>query len=184
VAEYPGGLYLRQLELADAEALLDLLVGERAFLDPWEPARGDAFFTLEVQRRGIAKLREGEDVVDFGIFLAAGDELVGRIQLTGISRAPFENAFLGYFVAERHNGRGYATEAVRQAVDFAFGDLGLHRVQAAVVPRNVASGRVLEKAGFREEGLALRYLQIAGVWEDHKLYAITAEEWPPSTSAP
>ena len=182
--EYAGGLYLRQLEIADAEALLDLLVRERAFLDPWEPERSDAFFTLEVQQHGIATLRESEEVVDFGIFLAPGDELVGRIQLTGISRGPFENAFLGYFVAERHNGRGYATEALRQAVDFAFGNLGLHRVQAAVIPRNVASGRVLEKAGFREEGLALRYLQIAGVWEDHKLYAITAEEWPPSTSAP
>ena len=184
MAEYAGGLYLRQLEVADAEALLGLLVGERAFLDPWEPARSDAFFTLEVQQRGIAKLRESEEIVDFGIFLAGGDGLVGRIQLTGISRGPFENAFLGYFVAERHNGRGYATEAVRQAVDFAFGELGLHRVQAAVVPRNVASARVLEKAGFREEGLALRYLQIAGVWEDHRLYAVTAEEWPPSASAP
>src|SRR5436189_14260 len=98
------------------------------------PSRGgrracasDAFFTLEVQQRGIAKLRESEEIVDFGIFLAGGDGLVGRIQLTGISRGPSENAFLGYFVAERHNGRGYATEAVRQAVDFAFGELGLHR---------------------------------------------------------
>ena len=109
--------------------------------------------------------------------MAAGNELVGRIQLSGISRGPFENAYLGYFVSERHNGRGYATEAVRQAVDAAFGELGLHRVQAAVIPRNVASIRVLEKAGFREEGFALRYLQIAGVWEDHKLYAVTAEEW-------
>jgi len=156
-----------------------VLVRDRAFLDRWEPIRPDTFFTLEVQQRGLAKLREAQDLVDFGIFLEAGDELVGRIQLTGISPAPFENAHLGYFVSERHNGRGYATEAVRQGVDAAFVELGLHRVQAAVIPRNVASIRVLEKAGLREEGLALRYLQIAGVWEDHKLYAVTAEEWPP-----
>ena len=151
---------------------------DRAFLDPWEAIRPDTFFTLETQQRGLARFREAEDFVDFGIFLEAGDELVGRIQLTGISPAPFENAHVGYFVAERHNGRGYATEAVRQAVDAAFEELALHRVQAAAIPRNVASIRVLKKAGFREEGLALRYLQIAGVWEDHKLYAVTAEEWP------
>ena len=108
---------------------------------------------------------------------------MGRIQLSGISPAPFENAHLGYFVSERHNGRGYATAAVRQAVAVAFGELALHRVQAAVIPGNVASIRVLEKIGFREEGLARRYLQIAGVWQDHKLYAVTAEEWAPSADA-
>lgn len=171
-------VYLRQLEVDDAEALLEVLVRDRAFLDPWEPARPDTFFTLETQQRGLARLREAEDFADFGIFFEAGDELVGRVQLSGISLAPFENAYLGYFVSEQHNRRGYATEGVRQAVDAAFGELTLHRVQAAVIPRNVASVRVVEKAGFRQEGLALRYLQIAGVWEDHLLYAVTAEEWP------
>jgi ribosomal-protein-alanine N-acetyltransferase len=170
-------IYLRRLEVADAEALLEMLVRDRAFLDQWEPTRRDTFYKLETHQRRLEALQGDESFADFGIFLAAGDELVGRIQLSGISRGPFENAYLGYFVSERHNGRGYATEAVRQAVDVAFGELGLHRVQAAVVPRNLASIRVLEKAGFREEGLALRYLQIAGVWEDHKLYAVTAEEW-------
>jgi ribosomal-protein-alanine N-acetyltransferase len=171
-------IYLRRLEVADAEALLEVLVRDRAFLDLWEPTRPDGFYTLETHERRLAMRQDAEDFADFGIFLAAGDELIGRIQLSGISRGPFENAYLGYFVSERYNGRGYATAAVRQAVDAAFGELGLHRVQAAVIPRNTASIRVLEKAGFREEGHALRYLQIAGVWEDHKLYAVTAEEWP------
>jgi [ribosomal protein S5]-alanine N-acetyltransferase len=171
-------IYLRELDVADAEAILEILLRDRAFLDQWEPTRPDGFYTLERHRERIAALREAEDCADFGIFLADGDELVGRIQLSGIARGPFQNAYLGYFVSERHNGRGYATEAVRQAVEAAFGELGLHRVQAAVIPRNAASIRVLEKAGFREEGHARRYLQIAGVWEDHKLYAVTAEEWP------
>jgi [ribosomal protein S5]-alanine N-acetyltransferase len=170
-------VYVRLFELEDAEVLLELLIRDRTFLDPWEPVRPEAFFTLETQRRGIERMGEADDQVEFGIFLEAGDELVGRIQLSGISPAPFENAHLGYYVSERHNGRGYATEAVGQAVDAVFGELELHRVQAAVIPRNIASIRVLEKAGFREEGLALRYLQIAGVWEDHRLFAVTAEEW-------
>jgi ribosomal-protein-alanine N-acetyltransferase len=171
-------IYLRRLEVADAEALVEMLLCDRAFLDQWEPTRPNGFYTLETHQRRLEMLRNDENFADYGIFLAAADELVGRIQLSGISRGPFQNAYLGYFVSERHNGLGYATEAVRQAVDAAFGELGLHRVQAAVIPRNVASTRVLEKAGFREEGLAQRYLQIAGVWEDHKLYAVTVEEWP------
>jgi ribosomal-protein-alanine N-acetyltransferase len=162
---------------------VEVLVRDRAFLDPWEPVRADSFFTLDAQRHGLARLREAEDLVDFGIFVEHGDELVGRIQLSGISPPPFANAHLGYFVSERHNGLGYATDAVRQAVDAAFGDLALHRVQAAVIPHNTASIRVLEKTGFREEGLARRYLQIAGIWQDHKLYAVTAEEWQPSPEA-
>ena len=157
-----------------------MLTRDRVFLDPWEPVRGDAFFTLDVQERGLARLRETEDLVDFGIFLEKDEELVGRAQSSGISGAPFANAHLGYFVSEAHNGRGYATEAVRQAVEHAFAELGLHRVQAAVMPRNTASIRVLEKAGFREEGLAVRYLKIAGIWEDHTLFAVTLEEWPES----
>ena len=171
-------VYLRRLGVADAKPLLDLQLRVRDFLDPWEPMRPDNFFTLEYQERRLARQQETTDTIDLGIFLAPSDELVGRVQLSGISPAPFLNAQLGYFVAERYNGRGYATEAVRQAVDTATGELGLHRVQAAVMPRNVASIRVLEKAGFREEGFALRYLQIAGIWEDHKLYAVTVEEWP------
>jgi len=171
-------IYLRRLEVADAEALVEMLVRDRSFLDQWEPTRPEGFYTLETHRRRLGMLQDAVDVADFGIFLDDGDELVGRVRLSGILRGPFENAYLGYFVSERHNGRGHATEAVRQAVDAAFGELGLHRVQAAVMPRNVASVRVLEKAGFREEGFAPRYLQIAGAWEDHKLFAVTAEEWP------
>jgi ribosomal-protein-alanine N-acetyltransferase len=171
-------IYIRQLDAGDAEALLEVLVHDREFLDRWEPTRLESYFTLDGQRRGLARLRAAEDVVDFGIFKVADDELVGRIQLTGITLGVFQNAYAGYFVSARQNGKGYGTEAVRQAVDAAFGELGLHRVQAAVLPRNTASIRVLEKAGFREEGLALRYMQINGVWEDHKLFAVTVEEWP------
>ena len=103
-------------------------------------------------------------------------ELAGAVNLSGIVRGVFENAYLGYWVDGARGGRGVATEAVRLAVLHAFDEAGLHRVQAAVIPRNAASVRVLEKVGFRAEGLALRYLRIAGRWEDHRLFALTSEE--------
>jgi ribosomal-protein-alanine N-acetyltransferase len=104
--------------------------------------------------------------------------MVGTITLSMVVRAAWQNAMLGYWVARASGGRGYATAAAGQAVAFALGEreLGLHRVQAAVMPRNAASIRVLEKNGFRREGLAERYLRIAGRWEDHLLFALTAEE--------
>jgi [ribosomal protein S5]-alanine N-acetyltransferase len=111
----------------------------------------------------------------FGIFDAGG--LVGYANLNAVVRGVFQNAYLGYAVAEKANGRGYATEAVRAAVRIAFEELGLHRVQAAVMPRNVGSIRVLEKAGFRREGLAEGYLLINGTWEDQVLFAVTRDEY-------
>lgn len=97
--------------------------------------------------------------------------------LSNVSRGAWQSATLGYYIDEAHTGRGFATEAVLLALQFAF-EIGLHRVQAAVLPRNVASRRVLEKAGFHREGHSTRYLQINGVWEDHEMFAITAEDWP------
>jgi [ribosomal protein S5]-alanine N-acetyltransferase len=104
------------------------------------------------------------------------------VALSNVSRGGWQNATLGYYVDERHNGCGYATQAVRLILDFAFGRARLHRVQAAVLPRNVASQRVLQKSGFSREGRSTKYLQINGVWEDHDVYAITAEDWPGPTS--
>jgi [ribosomal protein S5]-alanine N-acetyltransferase len=109
---------------------------------------------------------------------AAGQSpIVGMTQLSPVHRGPWRNANLGYWVAEDRGGRGHATEAVHRTVAFAFEQAGLHRVQAAVMPRNEASIRVLMKNAFRREGVAERYLQIAGVWEDHVILAITSEEW-------
>lgn len=119
--------------------------------------------------------RDADQAHVFGIFLRT--ELVGWISLSQLFRRAFQNAILGYAVDEAHNGKGYATQAVRGVVRIAFEELGLHRVQAGVMPRNIASIRVLEKAGFRYEGLARNYLQINGVWEDHNIYALTTEGW-------
>ena len=174
--ELPGErILLRHLTADDGPALLTFMQENRAFLERWGPERERGFFTLEAQLADIEAAAD-DAAADrrhaFGIFLDS--ELVGRIALSQIFRGIFQNAYLGYSVAERWNGRGLATEAVGVASEFAFGDLGLHRVQAAVMPRNTGSIRVLEKNGFREEGYAVGYLCINGVWEDHRIFARTA----------
>lgn len=173
------GIYLRVLEARDAQDLLNLRVHNHTFLQPFEPIRDAEYLTLEWQLQDIENHQHGADTDQsyaFGIFLQETDELIGRIAITGISRGPAQHANLGYFLAEEHNGKGYMTEAVKQCVAFAFRELHLHRIQAGVMPRNLRSGRVLEKAGFRVEGLAKRYIRINGQWEDHILYAITTED--------
>ena len=97
--------------------------------------------------------------------------------LSSIQRGPFQSGFVGYWIDEALAGRGLVPEAVVVTLRFAFEAISLHRVEISIIPRNHASRRVVEKLGIREEGVALRYLEIDGVWEDHVRYAITAEEW-------
>jgi len=108
--------------------------------------------------------------------------IIGRIALTSVTRGPFQSAQLGYWIDAAHVGRGLMSEAVGLMLGFAFEWLGLHRVQAAVMPANDASRRILSKRQFREEGYAERYLRIAGRWEDHLLYGLTLEEWRPEAN--
>ena len=177
---------LRELRRADADALLRFRLENRTYFQPFEPRRSEGQFTLKEQRRRIemaAEERRRDEGYFFGIFApsaggqGATTELVGTIALSNVSRGAWQNATLGYAVAQRHAGRGHATQAVQLLLRFAFEQLGLHRVQAAVLERNRASIRVLEKSGFRFEGVARSYLEIDGVWEDHRTYAITREEW-------
>ena len=94
-----------------------------------------------------------------------------------MQRGPFQGAYIGYWVDRDHAGTGLVPEGVVLIMQYGFDQLGLHRLEASIVPRNTASRRVAEKLEMREEGIALRFLQIRGVYEDHVRYAITAEEW-------
>jgi [ribosomal protein S5]-alanine N-acetyltransferase len=178
---------IRALEVADAPAYLALRLENRAFLDPFEPAREEGFFALDGQRlsleRAVAE-RDAGVAYGFAIVERPSGDLVGTVSLSMVVRAAWQNANLGYWVAEECGGRGYATQAVAQAIAFAFETLGLHRVQAGVMPRNHRSIRVLERNGLRREGVAERYLRIAGRWEDHLIFAITAEEWLAASRSP
>src|SRR5206468_6366056 len=127
----------------------------RGFLRPWEPARDENFYTVEAAAASI-EAQQAERAADrvYALGILAPEGLFGYANLNAVVRGVFQNAYLGYAVAEAANGRGYATQAVLEATRIGFEELALHRVQAAVIPRNAASVRVLEKAGFRREGFS------------------------------
>jgi ribosomal-protein-alanine N-acetyltransferase len=173
-------IQIRPLVREDAESLLELRVRNRSFFTPFEPLQPESHFTLEGQRQlieGVITNWEQGTGYGFGIFLRKTGELIGRVNLSNVVRGAWQNCTIGYFLDQAFNGRGYMTEAVRLAVEFAFTEADLHRVQAAVMPRNEASIRVVERVGFRYEGYARYYLQINGIWEDHKIYSLTKEFW-------
>ncbi|SCW44280.1 ribosomal-protein-alanine N-acetyltransferase [Paenibacillus tianmuensis] len=172
-------IYIRAYEPSDAEALLALHLNNREFFQTYNPARDEAFYTLETQ---LANIGNGKDEWNqdkrypFGIFLKETGELIGDISLFEVKRGPLQKCMLGYSLDQRHNGKGYMSEAVRLVVEFAFKEAGLHRIEAGASPRNAGSLRVLEKAGFRSEGLARKNVKINGIWEDHQMYSLLDED--------
>ncbi len=179
---------LRAVTTEDVAEVTTLLRRNKTHLAPWTPlpATDEDPTTLLSVARAITRQRqqwaEGSHfpflIVEKGESPDAG-AIIGRISLNALVRGAFHNTYLGYWIDVNRQGQGLMTEGIRLALGFAFGAAGLHRVQAAIMPRNQASLRVVEKVGFRREGFAQRYLQIAGKWEDHLLFAITQEEWPP-----
>lgn len=169
---------IRPLEIADADALAGLFLANRAFLAPWEPVRDDVYFTPAGQRARIAGMLA--DTAGYPSLIEAGGELVGAISLSVIERGPVHTANLGYWVAEAANGRGVASKAVALMVDLAFGELGLHRLQAGTLVHNVGSQKVLARNGFERIGLARSFLRIAGRWQDHILFQRINDEWEPA----
>ena len=111
----------------------------------------------------------------FGLFV--DNTFAGEINLNNVVRGAFQCGIVGYWIDQRHAGNRYIAEGVAVLCRFAFDELHLHRLEICIVPRNTNSRRVMEVLGIREEGVALRYLEINGAWEDHIRYAITAEEW-------
>jgi [ribosomal protein S5]-alanine N-acetyltransferase len=111
----------------------------------------------------------------YGIFVDS--VFAGEINLSIVQRGPFQSSYVGYWIDEAFAGRGLMPESLVVLCRSAFEELRLHRVQISIIPRNTASRRVVEKLHIRDEGTALRYLEINGVWEDHIRYAMTAEEW-------
>ncbi len=166
----------RLLTIDDVPAMAELYRANRDFLAPWEPIRPDDFYTVDGQRAVVqgALLRNAEGTAHPRVIVNEAGAVAGRINLSDIVRGPFQSANLGYWVSASDNGRGLATAAVRETVAVAFGELGLHRVQAGILPHNTGSLRVLERNGFTRIGVAPAYLNIAGQWQDHILFQVIA----------
>jgi ribosomal-protein-alanine N-acetyltransferase len=175
-----GATAIRPLEPGDAGELLALRAASREHLAPWEPEREESYFTESAQRARLeTNAAEWTDDRGYGFAVldaADGGRMVGGVNLSNVVRGAWHNVTLGYWLAVADTGRGHATRAVRLATAYAFTHCELHRVQAAVIPRNAASLAVIRRAGFRHEGRALHYLRIAGVWEDHEIFAATVED--------
>ena len=171
------GVSIRPLQVSDADTLAALYTQNRAFLEPFDPPRPDGFATSAAQRRELKALQQERAADRLERFLISADgEAAGVISVSRISRGPFQNAGLGYWVTERLNGRGIATKAVGLVCEWGFGEAGFHRLEAATLVDNTGSQTVLRRNGFTEIGVSPRYLFINGAWRDHILFARTIED--------
>lgn len=173
---------LRPLTVVDFTAWRDVRRRNTDWLTKWEPKRLEGQPDVIESRdafaaRCSARTRERQLGTGFGFGIFVEGDFCGEVNLSSVQRGPFQNAYIGYWVDQAHAGSGYVPEAVVVLLRHAFEDLHLHRIQIAIIPRNTASRRVVAKLGIRDEGLAVRYLEIDGRWEDHIRYAITREEW-------
>jgi ribosomal-protein-alanine N-acetyltransferase len=168
------GVTLRAPQNADYSEWAILREASRDFLTPWEPTWPVDDLTRAAFRRRIRRYSEDQRsdlAYPFFIFRKSDQALVGGLTLANIRRGCAQAGSLGYWMGAPYARQGYMSAAVSALLPFAFATLRLHRIEAACIPANAASIRLLEKTGFRREGFARQYLCIDGVWQDHLLYA-------------
>lgn len=169
------GLYLRPAMPADFASWARLRAASRAYLEPWEPTWPEDDISQSAFRRRLRRAEEDiarDEAYAFLIFDQTSDELLGGLTLGGVRRGVSQTGTLGYWMGAQHAGRGRMTRAVAATVDYAFARLRLHRVEAACIPANAPSIALLERNGFRREGMARSYLKINGAWRDHVLFGL------------
>ena len=174
------GLLLRAPEISDYPQWSALREQSRTFLTPWEPIWPTDDLTRAGFRRRLK--RYTEDILEdraypFVIVREQDDALIGAVTLANVRRGIVQSGTVGYWIGQPFARQGYMTAALRVLLPTLFGELNLHRVEAACIPANTASARVLEKCGFAREGLARRYLCINGVWQDHYLYGLLDDDF-------
>jgi [ribosomal protein S5]-alanine N-acetyltransferase len=173
---------LHPLRRRDANDWSRLRLANESWLSPWEPSSTVPWSVrhtptaYRAMRRAVARRARMGTSVPFAIRVEG--RLAGQVTIDNVVRGALRSGYLGYWIDRRVAGRGMASLAVALVCDHAFGDVGLHRVQADIRPENLPSQRLVERLGFRQEGLLRRYLDIDGDWRDHRTYALLAEDLP------
>lgn len=151
----------------------------RRFLEPWEPVWSHDDLTRRSFNRRIGRYehdyREGKAIALF-LFLSDSNRLVGGLNIGNIRRAAAQSCMIGYWMSQESAGKGLMLAGLRAAIPYIFETLQLHRIEAACIPENNRSVRLLEKANFQYEGYLRGYLKINGKWRDHHLYALLADD--------
>jgi ribosomal-protein-alanine N-acetyltransferase len=177
-----GELQLRDLRRRDVRAWREVRMRNAAWLGPWEatvpPGSGEVVPNYaEMISRFRAEARAGRTMA---WAMTLDGRLVGQLTVAGITLGSLRSATIGYWIDSQVAGRGLTTMAVAMACDHCFRALRLHRIEIVIRPENAASLRVVEKLGFRHEGFRPAYLHIDGAWRDHEVFALNADEAPPS----
>ncbi len=173
------GLYLRYPRVPDYPAWSQVRGESRAFLAPWEPSWASDELTKGAFRRRLKRYQKEtrlDSAYAFFVFRRGDETLMGGCTLSNVRRGVTQCCALGYWIGERFARQGFMYDAIRGLIPFIFNTLGLHRIEAACLASNDASKNLLIKLGFRQEGIARRYLLINGEWQDHILFALLAED--------
>lgn len=187
---FPGGrepvlqgdsIFLRYPEMSDYGQWAQLREMSREFLAPWEPVWAADELSRAAFRRRVRRYASeisNDLAYPFLVFRPTDRALLGGCTISNVRRGVTQGAAIGYWIGKPYARQGKMFASLRALLPFAFGPLGLHRIEAACIPENEASRNLLRKLGFREEGRALRYLQINGEWRDHLLFGLLQDESP------
>ena len=179
---YGRRVMLRPLVAPDFASWSEIRRRNHDWLTVWEPAKTSFSPDPSADREAFAarcnmRDRDRQSGVGYSFGLFVDNNLAGEVNLNNVVRGALQTGTIGYWIDQAKAGRGYVAESVVVVFRYAFEQLGLHRVKICIIPRNHNSHRVMQKLDIREEGTALRFLEINGVWEDHVRYGITVEEW-------
>lgn len=179
---YGRRVVLRPLAASDFRTWSEVRQRNAEWLTVWEPSRpvhqpdpvtDRTAFAARCQQRD--RDRGAGTAYQFGLFI--DQQVAGEVNLNNVIRGAMQSGTIGYWIDRRHAGQSLVAEAVVVVLQFAFEQLRLHRIEICIVPRNARSHRIMDKLEIRSEGIAERYLEINGTWEDHVRYGITLEEW-------
>ncbi|MDN3311023.1 GNAT family protein [Microbacterium oryzae] len=171
-----GPVSIRLVRPRDARVLQQELLSNRTWLRPWEATSPEGAVSFDMRagvRRLLQQYRDGAGVP---MVMEYDGAVCGQLNIWGIARGSLSSATIGYWVSERYAGRGITPTAVAMATDLAFTELGLHRMEICIRPENIPSLRIVQKLGFRYEGLRRRYIHIDGDWRDHYAFALVRED--------